>query len=37
MELFAEAYQKHIGHKPEEIILKYFEGDRLWKTKVAIY
>ena len=37
VELFSETYQKNLGHIPEEIILKCFEGDRQWKTKVAVY
>jgi hypothetical protein len=37
VELFSDTYKNYFGHIPDEVILKCFDYDQLWKPKIEIY
>jgi hypothetical protein len=37
VELFSDTYENYLGHIPDEVILKCFEDNQLWKPKIEIY
>lgn len=37
VELFSDAYKSFLGHIPDEIVLKCFDDNQLWETKIEIY
>jgi hypothetical protein len=37
VELFSDVYKNYLGHIPDEVILKCFDDNQLWKTKIEIY
>jgi hypothetical protein len=37
VELFSGVYKNYLGHIPDEVILKCFDNNPLWETKIEIY
>jgi hypothetical protein len=37
VELFSDTYKNYLGHIPDEVILKCFDDNQLWKPKIEIY